>query len=430
MDGFKRPNVASNPQLPKVEMPNVEPVSHTPNTVPAPQSPTASLPPVDLSLEPSPGLDKKRPRRKWLMIILGAIVGLLLIGAIATYLWYQAQLQPVDASNTTVQRIEVPEGASLSQVADTLKSRGVIRSSTAFGIYAGLEDKKDAIKAGTCNFTPAESAQEILAKLIKGCHDFTSVTFYPGATLETSLYAKTQAQESQKEFKDPSIRASLLAAGFTNAQIDAAFAAKYESPLFAGKPASEGYEGYIFGETYYVDVNATAGEVLQTAFAHFYTIVQENELVAKFQAQGLTLYEGITLSSVVEKELDCEGKPTEERKNRCYTYQRQIAKVFLNRLELGMSLGSDVTSIYASDKLGVASSVDVDSPYNTRKYTNLPPGPIATPGKLALLAVANPAETDALYFLAGDDGLIYFASDESGHESNIKNHCQQLCGDL
>ena len=95
-----------------------------------------------------------------------------------------------------------------------------------------------------------------------------------------------------------------------------------------------------------------------------------------------------------------------------------------------MSLGSDVTSIYASDKLNQPSSIDIDSPYNTRKYPGLTPGPIATAGKLALLSVANPTEGDDLYFLAGDDGLIYFASDNAGHEANIINHCQKGCGDL
>lgn len=420
MDGFKRP--------PRPQGTAPQPV--TPGQ-PAPASDT--LPPVDLASmndqSQSTQLSGVKRRKRWPFVAL-ALLGSLIAAAGGAWVWYQAQLAPVSPSDTTAQRVEITEDSSFSYVANSLQKRGLIRNTFAFTVLASLEGKRDLIKAGTCNLTPRETAAEILQKITTGCHDFTSITFYPGATIETSLYAKTNAEKNGKEFKDPSIRASLEAAGYSATEINQALAATYDSPLFDGKPADAGYEGYIFGETYYVDIGASAQEVLQTAFDHMYTLVQKYDLEAKFKAQGLTLYQGITLASIVEKELDCEGKPTEERKEHCYSYQQRIAEVFYNRLHRDMSLGSDVTSIYASDKLGVASTIDVDSPYNTRKYAGLPPGPIATPGELALRAVANPTTGDDLYFLAGEDGLIYFATDEAGHNANIKNHCGQLCGDL
>lgn len=420
MDGFKRPNrpMATStvpPQLPEVKI-GVD------QDFPPEQS--APTPPMQ-ELEP---LKPKKTRR--FLWIAGGVLLLVIVSMIAGYGWYQGQLAPVNSADKTVQRVEIKESSTFSSITSTLKQRGLIRSELAFTMYAELHGKRGQLKAGTCSLTPSESVDELLTKLTSGCHDFVSITFYPGATLESSLYAKTKAQQAGKEFKDPSIRASLQAAGFKDVDISAAFAAQYPGPLFEGKPSTEGLEGYVFGETYYVDTGATVQEVLETAFGQMNTIVKQNDLVNKYKTQGLTLYQGITLASIIQKELDCEGKPTEERKNRCYGYQQQIAEVFYNRLAQGMSLGSDVTSIYASDKLGVAPSVDVDSPYNTRKYANLPPGPIATPGKLALLAAANPTSGNKLYFLAGDDGLIYFANDEAGHTANIKNHCQTLCGDL
>ena len=78
----------------------------------------------------------------------------------------------------------------------------------------------------------------------------------------------------------------------------------------------------------------------------------------------------------------------------------------------------------------VAPRVDLESPYNTRKYQGLPPGPIASPGIHALRSVGDPSDTDYLFFIAGDDGLIYFAKDQAEHEANIKNHCQILCNEL
>lgn len=433
MDGFKRPQ---QPRRPEERPAAVSPQEGIPRAQTGYQQPEVPTSASGTDTRPQATVQEAsiRPitikkRRKWPFIV-GAIFLLIIVGSVAAISWYHTQLQPADPSDSSVQRVEIKDGVSFGFVADSLKERGIIRSSVAFSILASLEGKRDLIKAGTCDLMPSEHPKEILQKITEGCHDFKSITFYPGATLNTSLYAKNYAAKNNKEFKDSSIYASLSAAGYSDEAIAAAFSANYSGPLFADKPADEGLEGYVFGETYYVDEDATAQEVLQTAFDHMYEVIQKNDLVAKFKAQGLTLYQGITLASIVEKELDCEGKPTEERKERCYGYQQRIAEVFYNRLHSNMSLGSDVTAIYASDMLNVTSSIDVDSPYNTRKYAGLTPGPIATPGELALRAVGNPTVGDDLYFLAGDDGLIYFATTDAGHTANIKNHCQQLCGDL
>jgi UPF0755 protein len=105
----------------------------------------------------------------------------------------------------------------------------------------------------------------------------------------------------------------------------------------------------------------------------------------------------------------------------------QIAQVFYSRLALGMPLGSDVTYQYIADKTAVARDTNLDSPYNTRRYAGLPPGPISAPGAKALAATASPAEGDYLYFLSGDDDVTYFARTLEEHESNKVNHCQEKC---
>lgn len=437
MDGFKRPGRPSPPrptapQSPvRLSQPSVRP--QAPRATPVAQArppvqPIAEppLPPIDPLPEPTKK-PKRTSRTKNVLIVLAGIVLFIAAAVAITLVWYNTSIQPRNSSDQKIIKLEIKDKMSLSAVADSLEQKGVIRSAAAFMIYARLHQQQD-IKAGTCNLTPAESVSVILEKLTIGCHDFKVVTFYPGATIETSLYAKTHATETNQQFVDFSIRQSLRTAGYDTAEIDAALTATYTSPLFADKPAGTGFEGYIFGETYYVDEDATAQEVLQTAFDHMYSIVKKNDLVTKFKAKGLTLYQGITLASIVEKELDCEGKPTEERKQRCYGYQQHIASVFYNRMDEGMTLGSDVTFIYAADRLGVSPSVDVDSPYNLRSHTGLTPGPIASPGELALMAVANPTPSSDLFFLAGDDGLIYFAPDNAGHEQNIRQHCQQGCG--
>jgi UPF0755 protein len=127
------------------------------------------------------------------------------------------------------------------------------------------------------------------------------------------------------------------------------------------------------------------------------------------------LYQAITLASIVQRE-----EPDA-------TSQKQVAQVFYLRLAKDMPLGSDVTAYYGADQIGAERAVTVDTPYNTRIHTGLPPGPIATPGLTALQAVAAPASGDYLYFLSGDDDVTYFAHTDEEHEANIKAHCQIKC---
>lgn len=355
------------------------------------------------------------------------LAALLVIAALAggVYVWYQNALQPADPNDSTGKDVEVQQGATLGSVADDLEQKGLIRNSMSFQVYARMSGQSN-IKESTCVIKASQSANDILAKLVKGCNDFKSIMFYPGATIEKPLYKPEHAELDQTMY----IKYVLSQAGYSDQQVATALNKQYTGPLFADKPAGTSLEGYIYGETYHVDVTASADQVLQTTFDQMYKDLTANDLIAKFKAQNLNLYQGITMASIVQRELNCEGKPTEERKERCYQYQRTIAQIFLKRLKEGDMLGSDVTFIYAADMKGVTPTVDIDSPYNTRINRGLPPGPIASPGLLALKAVGNPTDTDYHYFIAGDDGLIYFARTEAEHEANIRDHCQILCNEL
>jgi UPF0755 protein len=121
-----------------------------------------------------------------------------------------------------------------------------------------------------------------------------------------------------------------------------------------------------------------------------------------FQQQGLSLFQAVTLASIVQREAIVEDE------------MPLIASVFLNRLKAGMKLESDPTVQYAlgyQEESGKwwksplsLDELKVDSPYNTYLYSNLPPGPIANPGLNALKAVAFPAQTPYYYFRAACDG--------------------------
>lgn len=427
MDGFKRQNGQqfnsrsnNNRQVPPLgAVPRPAPRAIDPNQ-PMGQKANISLSP-DHDAANQKVSKKKRRLRRWMIILITVMVFLTAV-FVALFKWYEMQLKPVSSDSNKVS-VTVEDGSSVSTVANTLASKNLIRNRLAFEVYVRLNNK-NSIKAGTCMIAPSESVADIVNRMNNGCHDFKTITFYPGGTLESSKYKASQSSDGVDK---TSVRYILRQAGYSDDEISNAFKAKYDSPLFADRPSGSSLEGYVFGETYQFTGDATAKDVLQTVFDHMYKVVQKNDLVNKFKAQGLTLYQGLTMASIVERELGCEDKPTVERKNRCYQYQRGIAQVFIARYKKNMQLGSDVTFIYAADKAGVKPKVDIDSPYNTRKHTGLPPTPIATPGELSLKAVANPAPGDNLFFIAGDDGLIYFAKTDEEHKNNIDKYCQKLC---
>jgi len=92
-----------------------------------------------------------------------------------------------------------------------------------------------------------------------------------------------------------------------------------------------------------------------------------------------------------------------------------------------MKLESDPTAFYASALAGVPRGLAIESPYNTYLHLGLPPGPIGNVTKNALKAVAHPANTDYLYFVAGDDGVVHFTHSLAEHEEATRKYCTKLC---
>lgn len=392
IDGVK-PNT-----MPQPRKPELRPDHELPAPEPQPRLTEGALhdiaPIGDLNDDPKP----KRPKKRIIILaVLATIVTSLIIAVISAYAWYQQQLSPASIDTSRHIRVEIEPGASPSAIGIQLKDAGVIRDKTAFGIYIKLSSTENKLKAGTYNLQPSLSTPAIVDHLVSGKEDTFSVTFLPGDTLANG-------------------RKKLIALGYSASEVDAALAKTYERPLFASKPTSADLEGYLFGETISFDASVSVEQILGRFFDEYEATIKENDFAVAFQKQGLTLFQGITLASIVQRE--SHGEPED---------QRQIARVFMNRMKAGMTLGSDVTYQYIADKTGATRDPGLDSPYNTRRYQGLPPGPIATPGVNALKAVANPGTNDYLFFLSGDDDVTYFGRTDAEHQRNIVNHCQKKC---
>ncbi len=339
---------------------------------------------------------KPKNRKKLWLILVGVIIILAVIVIGAIYSYYQAELQPASNDTTKHVRVTIKSGETPAVIATQLQSAGVIRSSWAFALYTKLSHTENTLKAGTYSLQPSLSTQGIVDHLANGKVDTFDVTFLPGDTIDSN-------------------RQKLIDLGYSAADVDAALHESYTGPLFATKPAGSDLEGYFYGETNEFDTSASVADILTRFFGQYDDFITQNNITASFQKQGLTLYQGITLASIVQMEASNADD------------ERQVARVFLNRMAAGMTLGSDVTAYYGAAKIGAAHSVSVDTPYNTRIHTGLPPGPIATPGNNALLAVANPADNNYLFFLSGDDGKMYYATTDAQHQQNIQQYCQKKC---
>lgn len=410
IDDFKRatPNSTppTQPMSPDVRPP-VQPVQSQPTTLPTPalvSTPDVqhapSTTPMDSLPQPQSNLfsdlntpPKKKKWLKWLLIILATVI--ILLGALAAgaVYWYQQSLQPKSADTTKIV-VVVKQGTTIEFVAGRLEEKSVIRNGLAFRIYMKLNNKQ--MKAGVYSFKQSQSVEEIANNLNDGKVDMRAVTILPGKTLSE-------------------IKAELVDSGYKEADVTAALAKKYDHKLFADKPATADLEGYIYPETYYIGIDSTVEQLLTTTFDEFYKQIEAKDLIPALKAKGFNLYQGITLASIITREVSSVSE------------QPKVAQVFELRLAKNMVLGSDVTYQYIAKKLGITPSADINSPYNTRKFPGLPPGPISNINVAALQAVANPAAGDYLYFVAGDDGNIYYARTNDEHEANVSKYCQKLC---
>lgn len=340
----------------------------------------------------------------WAGISLAILIVTVMIGGFVVYLY---QLSPRGSDPAKYTAVTIESGMTPSQIGTLLEEKDVIRSSLAFNIYARLNGHLDSLQAGTYRLSPADSTSEIVEHLRKGDVDTYQITFFPGAT----LIDNSDAPEDKKY----DVTTVLKRAGFSDQEIGEALSADYESPVFADKPTGTSLEGYIYGETYQLIAGTGVQGILQRSIDQLNQIVVDGNLVARFAEKGLSLYEGITLASIIQRE----ALTDEDR--------RQVAQVFLLRLASDMALESDVTFIYAANNQGVEPISTLDSPYNTRIHTGLPPGPISSPSESALMAVADPAEGDYLFFVAGDDGKTYYGRTLEEHLENVANHCTIEC---
>lgn len=286
----------------------------------------------------------------------------------------------------------IPEGSSFQQVASLLRREGLITSRFAFVLWGKTHDAERKIHPGEYELSPAMRPLDILNILLVGRVLLHSVTIPEGYTMLQIADVLVQQQITDRE----------------------EFLRLVKDKTFVGTlgVTADTLEGYLFPNTYKFPRSSPAKDVIRTMVDQLSQIFNE-ELKARSKELHLTLHEVLTLASVIEKETGV----GEERP--------QISSVFHNRLKKRIPLQSDPTVIYGLANFdGNLHKKDLSdsSPYNTYRWTGLPPGPIASPGVQSIRAALYPAASTYLYFVSKNDGTHQFSSTLLEHNKAVERY--------
>ncbi len=269
--------------------------------------------------------------------------------------------------------VEIASGATTIQVAELLRSKGVIGSVIGFRITARLRGLDGQLQAGRY-------------ELAKGMGVQAALDVLAGAPIEKGVSVPIPEGFSLRQIASRiDQRTQVPGPAFLAAATDGSIRATIQPPNV------KTLEGFLFPETYFVGERENAPGVVRRMVQEFEE--RTRDLDWSFaESRGLSRYQALILASLVERE----AKVDEDRS--------KVAAVIYNRLRRGMRLQIDITALYGLDEHKVPTRADLrrPSPYNTYLIDGLPPTPIANPGLGSLRAALRPAPIDAIYYVVID----------------------------
>jgi UPF0755 protein len=311
------------------------------------------------------------------------VIVLLLILSSGLLLWWQNGLLNVNASDKTAQIFVVKNGEGVREIANNLKAAGLIRDPIVFFLYTRVKGLDKQIQAGDFRLNPSMGMSDVASNLTHGTLDIWTT----------------------------------IPEGLRAGEIADLLKAKIPSYAEAWRPVLDANEGYLFPDTYLIPRDADVNMILSLMKGNFQT---KYDSVKNTKTTVLSDAQTVIIASIIEREaIFAADRPL-------------VASVLINRMNIGMALGSDPTVMYALGyqadtktwwkKDLTADDLLINSPYNTRKIAGLPPTAISNPGLSAIEAALNPAETDYLYFFSDKNGHLHFATTLAGHNANIKKY--------
>lgn len=337
------------------------------------------------------------------VITLGVAVILSVVGYRGARSWFEHQLDPgVPQGNEIV--ISVPSGSTTADIARILEDNEVIPNHTFFRYYTDYKDTGE-FQAGEYTFRQSSSADQAIEVLQGGPKPLVFERF----TVREGLWLAEILDSLDSQFPD-----------ISRAEFSNVLSSRQLQPRY--RPSDQAsWEGLLFPDTYEVNGDATAAEVIEKMSNQFSQVTGALAYGAAENQLGLSAYEVLIVASLIE----AEARIPEERP--------LVAAVIYNRLRERIPLGIDATCIYMTGDRHVELTKEIlnsDDPFGCRVVVGLPPHPINSPGRASLEAAIKPAEEDYLYYVLTDpNGTHTFATtDEEFQEA--KQVCQDLglCG--
>ncbi len=300
--------------------------------------------------------------------------------------------------------INIPPGTSLTRIATILEEEGIVKHALLFRFYARYKDLGQNLQAGDYELFANMHPADILEKLQEGRVYREQIRFTIAEGLMTEQIARSLSNAGLGEEE------TFLSLMSSPDMFDYDFL--QEVPEGLKYPL----EGYLFPDTYFVHTGVDEKEVLEImlkSFDAFYSESVRENLIEL----DLSLHELVTLASIVEREALVDDE------------KEIIAGVFHNRLARNWLLQADPTVQYARGDISPViyqSDLERDSPYNTYLYQGLPPGPIGSPGKVALKSTLYPQEVQYMFFVSRFDGTgrHFFSVTLAEHNANVRKSRQ------
>jgi UPF0755 protein len=331
-----------------------------------------------------------------LVKILFIILLLTFLAVAGVSYWLYSSMTTPHQHDKAAQYIVIEKGSTPNQIITKLAAEGVLPSATAIQIYLRTFGDAGALKAGEYQFESPITPMQVLKELEKG-EDRTIKLTIPEGFTRFDIAKRIAERFPQNPPMDDKAVLSLM--DDTSLVKDIA-------------PDARNLEGYMYPSTYSFPKETTAKDIVKKMVEQFRRIWKP-EWSDQAKALGRTPQEIVTIASLIETESGVESE------------RPIVASIIYNRLNRSIPLGIDQTVVYIAkmqnrwDGTINRSDLDVDSPYNTRKYGGLPPGPISSVSESAVKAALSPAKTDYLYYVRNvelDDGSHKFYSSAAEFE--------------
>ncbi len=352
-------------------------------------------------------MSKKRKINRFAIVffIIGIISGICLF----LFVSYSSNLEAVNQKNSDV-IFTIKQGDSSEVILENLENKGLIQDAFYAELYLKFNSELSDFKAGNYSLNDSMNVNEILTRLNdskNAVNDDVLITI-PEGTWAKNIAAifENKLGIDQNELLDLWNDDSYL-----ETLID-----EYEflTDDILNDDLNVKLEGYLFPETYYFASGSSAKQATKKLLDQTEKIY--NKYIDDFNSSEYSVHELFTLASITQFE---SGQSADNK---------IISGVWFNRLEQGMPLQSSVTICYAlydyDHWLDCEVNPDIESPFNTYKYSGIPIGPIANPGEDAILSVVQAVDTDYLYFMADvyGDGTVYYAETYAEHLENVNKY--------